>query len=148
MAELPEIAIPEANHALLAANHHATLTTVRHSDGLLSTNPVGYVWDGVTIRVSSLKSRLKYHNIAADSRVCFVVISPQNIMEYVEIRGFASLGDDQDKSFFREQFIRGAGVEPPDNLDPPEAQRVIITIHPQQVSSPRLYGGRLDQKQD
>jgi hypothetical protein len=143
-----EVAIPQSNHVLLEANKHGSLTTLRHSDGLLSTNPVGYVWDGQRIRISSLKSRLKYHNIAADSRACFMVISPQNIMEYVEIRGFASLEEDPDRAFFREQFIRGAGVEPPDDLDPPEAERVIITIHPLQVSSPRLYGGRLDQRQD
>jgi hypothetical protein len=42
----------------------------------------------------------------------------------------------------RRQFKRGAGTEPPDDLDPPGAERVIITIHPVQVSSPILYSGR------
>ena len=36
------------------------------------------------------------------------------------------------------------GDEPPADMDPPDAERVIITIHPQQVSSPTLYGGRFD----
>ena len=73
-----------------------------------------------------------------------LVVNMQDITQYVELRGHASLVGDPDRSFFREQFMRGmGGIEPPADLDPPDAERVIITIHPQQVSSPSLYGGRL-----
>ncbi|MFU8765956.1 MAG: PPOX class F420-dependent oxidoreductase [Haliea sp.] len=137
------IAIPEHNHALLENSFFGVLTTIRAKDGLLSSNPVGFVWDGQQIRISTLKSRLKYQNLAADDRVAFCVVSKTNIMDYVEIRGHASLEDDKDRSFFRRQFMAGSGgAEPPENLDAPDAERVIITIHPRQVSSPRLYGGR------
>ena len=137
------IAIPEHNHALLENSFFGVLTTIRAKDGLLSSNPVGFVWDGQQIRISTLKSRLKYQNLAADDRVAFCVVSKTNVMDYVEIRGHASLEDDKDRSFFRRQFMAGSdGAEPPENLDAPDAERVIITIHPQQVSSPKLYGGR------
>ena len=70
-------------------------------------------------------------------------------MEYVELRGFATIEDDTDRSFARRQFFEGSGgKEPPADMDPPEAERVIITIHPQQVSSPTLYGGRFDKMQE
>lgn len=138
-----EITIPEHNHALLQESFFGVLTTIRAKDGLLSSNPVGFVWDGQHIRISTLKSRLKCQNLAADDRVAFCVVSRTNIMDYVEIRGHASLQDDEDCSFFRRQFMAGSGgAEPPEDLDAPGAKRVVITIHPQQVSSPKLYGGR------
>ena len=50
-----------------------------------------------------------------------------------------------DGSFFRRQFMRGmGGEEPPAGLDPPGSQRVIVVIHPEQVSAPKVYGGRFD----
>ena len=138
------VAITDHCRQILADGYYGTLTTIRHKDGLLSTNPVGYVWDGERVRISTLKSRVKYRNLAANPAMAFCVVSPQDITQYVELRGRATLDDDLDRSFFREQFRRGmGGVEPPPDLDPPDAERVIITLHPQQVSSPTLYGGRL-----
>ena len=58
MAE--EVAIPEHCQQILADGVYGTLTTIRKKDGLPSTNPVGYVWDGERIRISTLKSRIKY----------------------------------------------------------------------------------------
>lgn len=139
------VEIPATKHALLEENFIGMMTTVRHKDGMLSTNPVGYVWDGKQIRVSTLKSRVKYQNLLADDRICFCVTSPKNVMDYIEIRGVATLQDDPDRSFHDKQFRRGSGgMEPPKDMDPPGAERVTITIHPTQVSSPTLYGGRFD----
>ena len=146
MSQLETITIDERYHTLLNSCHHGTLSTVRHNDGLISSNPVGFIWDGEKIQISTLKKRMKSKNLMANPLVTFCVISPKNITEYVEIRGYASLEDDLDRSFFRKQFMAGAGVEPPENIDPPGSERVIITIDPKQVSSPKLYGGRFDKK--
>ncbi len=144
-----DIEIPESNHALLEKSAFAMLSTIRHKDALISTNPVGFVWDGQCIRISTLKSRLKYQNIAADPRISLCVISTKNIMDYVEIRGVATLDDDPDCAFSRRQFMEGTGgMEPPEDMDPPGAERVIITIHPKQISSPTLYEGRFDKSND
>jgi PPOX class probable F420-dependent enzyme len=145
MSDHEEIAIPEKHHEFLSNNFMAMLTTLR-ADGLMSTNPVGYVWDGERIRVSTLKSRMKCKNIQHDPRVCFCAQSLTNPMDYIEVRGHATLEDDQDRSFFREQFMRGAGEEPPEDLDPPDAERVIIVIHPRQVSAPKVYGDKFDDR--
>lgn len=139
-----EVAIAQEHQELLTSAIYGTLSTIRAKDGLISTNPVAFVWNGERIRVSTLKSRVKYRNLVADPRVTFCVVSPTDLTRYVEIRGKASLEDDPDGSFMREQFRAGMGVDPPEDLDPPGAERAIIHIHPLQVSSPRIYGGRFE----
>ena len=148
MKNSKDVIIPQAHHELLRTQHFAMLTTIR-TDGLLSTNPVGYVFDGEKIRISTLKSRLKYTNIKNDSRVAFCVQSFNNPMHYIELRGHATLESDTDRSYFRTQYLNGSGgVEPPEDLDAPGSERIIITIHPSMVSAPTLYGGRFHQKND
>ena len=143
------IEIPESGHALLEKSAFGMLSTIRAKDCMISTNPVGFVWDGKYIRISTLKSRLKYQNIKCDSRISFCVISTKNIMNYIEIRGLATLDEDPDCTFSRRQFMEGTGgIEPPEDMDPPGSERVIITIHPKQISSPTLYGGRFDKSND
>lgn len=144
MTDSREAVFPEEHHELLRTQHIAMLTTMR-ADGLFSTNPVGFVWDGEKIRISTLKSRMKYTNIKGDSRVAFCVQSFSNPMHYVEVRGHATLEDDTDRSFFLTQFREGSGGgEPPEDMDPPGAERVVITVIPTKVSAPKLYGGRFD----
>lgn len=148
MNDSMRVTIPEEHHELLRTQHFAMLTTIR-TDGLLSTNPVGFVFDGENVRISTLKSRLKYANIKHDSRVAFCVQSFTNPMHYIELRGHATLAIDTDRSYFRTQFMNGSGgVEPPVDLDPPGSVRVVITIQPSMVSAPALYGGRFHQKSD
>ena len=143
MSSSNEVEIPETGRALLDANSLGILTTIRHSDGRLSSNPVGYVWDGESLRSSTLKSRMKYKNLVANPMVTFCVVDQHDLTRYIELRGYASLEDDPDRSFLRLQFRRqSGGEEAPANLDPPGEERVTIRIHPEQVSSPVLYGGR------
>jgi PPOX class probable F420-dependent enzyme len=140
-----EITIEKNRHALIASAKFGIMSTIRHSDGMISSNPVGYLWDGEMIRVSTLKSRVKYQNLLADSRIALCIVNPANVMDYIEIRGHATLADDPQRDFFRRQFMAGSGgVEPPEDIDSPAAERAIIIIHPHRVSSPSLYGGRFD----
>ena len=144
-----EIDIPEQYHKLLQKSLIGIISTIRHSDQRLSSHPVGFVLDNGVVRISSLKNRLKYKNLLADPRVSFCVVSSKNVMEYIELRGVATIQEDRDRSFARRQFIEGSGgQEPPEDMDPPEAERIIITIHPEQISSPTLYGGRFDKMQE
>lgn len=143
----PEVAIPEAHRALLAANNFGLMSTIRHKDGLISTNPVSYVFDGECVQVSTLKSRIKHDNLVANPLVTFCVVDQRDHTRYVELRGLASITDDPDRSFIRRQFREtSGGEEAPDDLDPPGSERVIVRIHPRQSSSPLLYGGRFGQK--
>lgn len=138
--------IPEELTELVVNGLYAVMSTIRHSDGMISSNPVSYTYDGDVFRISTLKSRVKYHNLIADSRLTLCIVSQQDMTVYVEIRGHATIEDDPDRRFLKQQFRKSMGVDPPEDLDPPGAQRVIVTLHPEQVSAPTLYGGRFARK--
>ena len=143
MTTIQEAELPEPARKLLEENSLGIMTTIRHSDGRMSSNPVGYVWTGEALGISTLKSRMKYKNLLANPMITFCVVANDDLTRYVEIRGHATLEDDEDRSFLRRQFIRqSGGGEPPDDMDEPGSERVTIWIHPEQVSSPVLYGGR------
>ncbi|MBT4522436.1 MAG: hypothetical protein HOC23_20745 [Halieaceae bacterium] len=110
---------------MLSNCHHATLSTIRCNDGLISSNTVGYVWNGEQLRISTLKNRMKYKNLVANPSAIICVIAPNNASDYVEIRGDATLEDDPDRSFFCRQYIAGAGVEPVG----PENRSLLILLH-------------------
>ena len=138
-----EIEIPEAHAEILAANVQGLLSTIRHKDGLISTNPVSYVWDGECVRVSTIKGRVKVRNLLANPTVTFCVVHAADPTKYVELRGTASIEDDPERAFLQAQFRRtSGGHDAPADLDPPDSERVVVRIHPKQSSSPLLYGGR------
>ena len=147
MTDTTEIELPERHREILAANSIGVMSTIRHKDGLISTNPVGYLWDGECIRISTIKGRVKHVNLLANPKVTFCVVDREDHMRYVELRGYATMEEDPDRSFLRSTFV-AAGMEPPEDLDPLGTERLIVRIHPQQSSSPFLYGGRFHQKQD
>ena len=74
MSDTNEIEIPEAHAAILAANTFGVVSTLREKDGLISTNPVSYVWDGECVRISTIKGRVKYANLLANPMVTFCVV--------------------------------------------------------------------------
>jgi len=137
------VEIPESSRKILDANSLGILTTIRAKDGLPSSNPVGYVWDGKSVGISTIASRVKYKNLLANPTVAFCVVDHEDHTRYVELRGWATLEPDLDRSFLDRQFRRQSGAQgAPADLDAPNEQRFIIWIHPEQVSSPLLYGGR------
>ena len=146
MSETNESGIPKGHREILASNSWGLMSTIRHKDGLISTNPVSYLWDGECVRISTLKSRVKYDNLRANPLVTLCVVQHDDHTKYVELRGHATIEDDPDRSFLRRVFMDGSGgAEPPEDLDAPGSERVIVRIHPQQSSSPLLYGGRFSQ---
>jgi PPOX class probable F420-dependent enzyme len=137
------VEIPESMRKILDANSLGILTTIRAKDGLPSSNPVGYVWDGESVGISTIASRVKYKNLLANPTVAFCVVDQEDHTRYVELRGWASLEADPDRSFLDRQFRRqSGGTGAPPDLDAPTERRFIIRIHPEQASSPVLYGGR------
>jgi PPOX class probable F420-dependent enzyme len=144
--ELPEARIPDTHVGILETALLATVSTISHRDGLISSNPVGFDWDGEHIRLSTLKSRLKYRNLVANPQITLCVVDPKVPTRYLEIRGFAELIDDPEATLSRKLFGRMTGEEMPPDLDPPGDMRAIIKIVPTKVSAPDLYGGRLDRR--
>lgn len=136
-----EVSIPESHRPILESAIYAQVSTVRHKDGYISTNPMSFDWDGEYLRLSTLKQRVKYRNLLNNPQITVCIVDPKDMTRYVEIRGVAELADDPEGSLNRKMFRRLMGRE--FDLDPPGAQRVIIRVIPHQVSTPLLYGGKL-----
>jgi PPOX class probable F420-dependent enzyme len=145
-AKPPEVPIPKTHVAILETALLATVSTISHRDGLISSNPVGFDWDGEYVRVSTLKSRVKYRNLLANPQITFCAVDPKGATRYLEVRGYAELSNDPEGALNRKLFRRMSGKEWPPDLDEPGAERVVIKIVPTQVSAPTIYGGRLDQR--
>lgn len=135
------LVIPES-HLDIMEGFQATVSTVRHRDGMISTTPVTFDWDGEFVRFSTLKSRVKYKNLLANPQITMCIISPSDFTRYIEIRGIAELTDDPGGKFNLEIFKRLTGMDdfPYDEED---AERVTVKIIPSQISAPALYGGQL-----
>jgi PPOX class probable F420-dependent enzyme len=128
--------IPESHHHILVDRPTGHLATIR-ADGYLSVNPVGVMWDGEHVRVSTLKSRVKYRNLRRDPRVAISIPHRNNPNIYVEIRGIAEISEDADRSFVNSLARHYMGVDEYP-FDEPGDERVVITIHAEQVSAPEI----------
>lgn len=128
--------IPASHQDILTDLPIGHLATIR-PDGRLSVTPVSLMWDGVHVRVSTVKSRQKYRNLVRDPRVAISIPHRNDPSRYVELRGIAELTDDPDRSFINSvaRHYLKQDVYP---FDPPGAQRVTITIHAEQVSAPEV----------
>ena len=133
--------IPES-HLDIMEGFQATVSTVRHRDGLISTTPVTFDWDGEFVRFSTLKSRVKYKSLLANPQITLCIISPSEFTRYIEIRGTAELTDDPGGAFNLEIFKRLTGKDAFHSGDT-AAQRVTVKIIPSKISTPSLYGGQL-----
>jgi PPOX class probable F420-dependent enzyme len=130
------VPIPERARPLLEGRPIAFMTTMR-PDGRMSTNPVAVVFDGTTVRVSTVDGRRKVRNLRADDRVTLCIVQPDNLNRYVEIRGRAVLEPDVDRRFvdaMARQYM-DVDVYP---FDRPGDERVIVTVVPEQVSCPQI----------
>jgi PPOX class probable F420-dependent enzyme len=149
MAEDKKDLITPQHEAVLATTVIGLLSTMRHNDQRVSTNPISYLWNGSEFEISTLKGRMKYRNLVANPQATLCVVSAQDPMHYVEVRGRVRLVDDPDRALFIAHFRKvSGGVEPPEGMDPPDAERVMIILTPEQVSSPKMYGGQFDDFED
>jgi PPOX class probable F420-dependent enzyme len=89
------------------------------------------------VRVSTVTNRRKYRNLAADDRVTLCVVQPDNLNRYVEIRGRATIEPDTHRTFIDgiARAYMGVDAYP---FDEPGDERVVITVTPEQVSSPAI----------
>tara|TARA_B100000579_G_C22575548_1_gene730989 strand:- start:298 stop:735 length:438 start_codon:yes stop_codon:yes gene_type:complete len=136
--------VPDSHIDIMKDEVIGIVATLRQSDGQLSSNPVSFIFEDGLVRFSTLKERIKYRNLAHDNRVSFCVISSTDPTRYVELRGHARLEDDPGGVFQKALWKKMTGEEE-FNFDHPNAERVIVTIIPDQVSTPLLYGGQMSQ---
>jgi PPOX class probable F420-dependent enzyme len=132
----PGAPIPDYARPLLEGTPIAFMTTMR-PDGRMSTNPVSLLFDGTHVRVSTCTNRRKYRNLQADDRITVCVVQPGNLNRYIEIRGRAVIEPDPDRHFINEMARQYMGADEYP-FDRPGDERVVITVIPERVSSPRI----------
>jgi len=129
--------IPASHVDILEARCFGHVATLR-PDGRISNHPVCLLWDAGQVRFSTTKSRRKYRNLCADPRIAISVTDPDNVWRYLEIRGSATLADDADRAFIDRiaQKYMGQDRYP---FDPPGEERVVVTVHVEQVSVAHVH---------
>ncbi|MEU0395175.1 PPOX class F420-dependent oxidoreductase [Streptomyces sp. NPDC006208] len=128
------VSLSTAARRLLDAPNPAVLATVL-PDGSPQTSVVWIARDGDALVISSEAGRRKDRNIAADPRVSVTVYDLEDPLQYVEVRGTATITEDAGRELavrLAEQYEGpGAGAE---YLElPPEVVRIVIRITPERV---------------
>ena len=123
-----------AARKIIDAPNPAVLATV-NPDGSPQTSVVWVRRDGNDLLVSSAAGRRKDRNLARDPRVSMTVYDQADPLQYVEVRGLASISEDAGRqlavSLAEEYEGPGAGQE---YLElPPEVIRIVIRITPQRI---------------
>jgi PPOX class probable F420-dependent enzyme len=108
-------------------------------DGRVSIVPVAVIFDGETVRITSVKDRFKVRNLQHDPRITLCVPLAESSQHYVEIRGTATMEDDTDRSFVNSMAKDWMGMDEYP-YDRPGDERVTITVHPEVVSVPNVHG--------
>ena len=112
----------------------AVLATI-NPDGSPQTSVVWLRRDGNDLLISSAAGRRKAKNLARDPRVSVTVYDQADPLQYVEVRGLATVTEDTGRelavSLAEEYEGPGAGQE---FLDlPPEVIRIVIRVTPLRV---------------
>ena len=126
--------LSDAARKIIDAPNPAVLATV-NPDGSPQTSVVWVRRDGNDLLISSAAGRRKDKNLARDPRVSMTVYDQADPLQYIEIRGLASISEDPGRqlavSLAEEYEGPGAGQE---YLElPPEVIRIVIRITPQRI---------------
>jgi PPOX class probable F420-dependent enzyme len=131
--------IPASHADILDKRCFASVATLR-PDGKLSCNPVSIVWDGEKIRFSSLEHVKKVRNLREDPRIALSILDPEDPTRYLEVRGRAEIVPDTDRAFVNAMAKKYMDVDEYP-YDPPDAKRMVVTVHVEHVSTPPIQGG-------
>lgn len=85
--------VSESHLDLLTQPVHAVLTTMM-PDGQPQSSLVWCDYDGECACVNTTLQRQKGRNMAANPRVCLLIVDPHDTSRYIEIRGAAELVED------------------------------------------------------
>ena len=128
------VSLNDAVRKLLDDPNPAVLATV-NADGSPQTSVVWVGRDGDELVISSQAGRRKERNIRRDPRVSISVLDRDNPLEYVEVRGVATVTEDvgRELAVRLEEDYGGPGAGEEYLQLPPEVVRVVIRITPLRV---------------
>ncbi|MFF9474775.1 PPOX class F420-dependent oxidoreductase [Streptomyces roseolus] len=126
--------LPERVRALLDDVNPAVLATVQ-PDGSPQTSVVWVGRDGDDLLISSQDGRRKVKNVRADARVSLTVHDRRDPLVYAEIRGTATVAEDEGRELAvaLAESYEGEGAGREYRELPPERVRVVIRITPEKV---------------
>ncbi|MCM1944534.1 PPOX class F420-dependent oxidoreductase [Streptomyces sp. G2] len=137
MAIRSDIRLSEPVRALLDGAHPAVLSTLQ-PDGSPQTSVVWVGRDGDDVLISSEEGRRKVKNIRADARVSLLVLDRDDPDRYSEIRGSATVTEDEGRALAVALAEKYEGAEAGREYAelPPEEVRVTLRITPAKVVGP------------
>ena len=125
------VSLNDAVRKLLDDPNPAVLATV-NADGSPQTSVVWVGRDGDDLIISSQAGRRKERNIRRDPRVSISILDSDDPLQYVEVRGVATVTEDVGRQLavrLEEQY-GGPGAGDEYLRLPPEVVRVVIRITP------------------
>ncbi|MEM7285670.1 MAG: PPOX class F420-dependent oxidoreductase [Actinomycetota bacterium] len=126
------LSIPDSHVDLVSQPHGCVITTIAPS-GLPQSTGMWFLYDDGAIRFSLLEHRKKYRNLRANPACTFFLMSPERMIDTIEVRGTASFEADPDKTFVTRVRAHYGAQGPP--TDGPDDHRWIVTIEPHRVNA-------------
>jgi len=128
------VSLNDAVRKLLDDPNPAVLATV-NADGSPQTSVVWVGRDGDELIISSQAGRRKERNIRRDPRVSISILDRDDPLQYVEVRGVATVTEDvgRELAVRLEEQYSGPGAGDEYLRLPPEVVRVVIRITPMRV---------------
>jgi PPOX class probable F420-dependent enzyme len=135
MANIP------ASHQDLVQNPNALILATTMPDGTPQTTVLWFRWTGDTLQISTTAERQKTENIQSNPRVSAMIVDPNNMYRYLEVRGTVDIthnGHDDAYNLIdwlakqytgKNQYY--GGVAPAENKY--NETRVILNIKPEHV---------------
>ncbi|MEL6406511.1 MAG: PPOX class F420-dependent oxidoreductase [Chloroflexota bacterium] len=129
--------IPESHHDLLDQPIAVTLGTTM-PDNTPQTTVLWFKWDGENILMSTTKGRQKFENLQNNPKVSAMMIDPDNMYRYLEVRGTITFRDEGAFELIDELAKMYTGKDKYyGNLAPAEArqkeERVVLVLTPERV---------------
>jgi len=128
------VSLSEAVRKILDSPNPAVLGTI-NPDGSPQTSVVWVGLDGDDLLISTAAGRRKERNVRREPRVSLSVYDTEDPLQYVEVRGSATVAEDIGRSLavsLAEKY-EGPGAGEEYLQLPPEVVRVTIRITPQRV---------------
>jgi len=139
MKEAPPI--PEAVVELFDGKLRVGFMSTIRPDGHAAIVPIGVMIHDGLLRISSRTDTAKVRNLLRNPNISVCVTDPEDPTRYVTIRGKAELADDIDRAFVNWMARTHMGVDEYP-YEPADIARVVITVHPERFSMPKVHGGK------
>jgi PPOX class probable F420-dependent enzyme len=123
--------LPDTVKQWLDGKAFVSLATV-NADGSPQSTVHWVARDGDDLLLSTVRGRRHAENLARDSRVSVLLISPDDPYAYLEVRGTATLTEEGGRELIDDLMEKYHGTRPYP-WDGPDAVRVVIRVPPEHV---------------